>query len=183
MQELNTKENTLMKECFKCGVVKPLHDFYAHPKMADGYLNKCKECNKKDVRDAYLVNVQDPLYVIKERERGRDKHYRLYANSLKTDPEVKKKAMAKYRDKYPEKRRAVLLSQHIYAPSGSEKHHWSYNEQHYKDVIILPASLHIKIHRYLIYDKRTKMYKTIEGTLLDTRQKHELFISKVEEIF
>ena len=39
-----------MKECFKCGAIKALHDFYKHPRAADGHVNKCKECTKMDVR-------------------------------------------------------------------------------------------------------------------------------------
>lgn len=39
------------KQCFKCGESKPLSAFYKHPKIADGHVNKCTECNKKDVRE------------------------------------------------------------------------------------------------------------------------------------
>jgi hypothetical protein len=45
------------KQCFKCLVTKPLDCFYKHKKMADGHLNKCKECNKKDVSANYRENI------------------------------------------------------------------------------------------------------------------------------
>lgn len=56
-----------MKTCFKCGVEKELSEFYAHKRMADGHLNKCKECTKKDVKTRYV----DDFDKVQEYEKSR----------------------------------------------------------------------------------------------------------------
>jgi hypothetical protein len=36
------------KTCFKCLVEQSVREFYHHPSMADGRLNKCRTCTKAD---------------------------------------------------------------------------------------------------------------------------------------
>lgn len=57
-----------MKNCFKCGVLKELNEFYKHPQMQDGRVNKCKECNKKDVRENRELKID--YYTEYERNRA-----------------------------------------------------------------------------------------------------------------
>ena len=59
----------LEKKCFKCNTIKPLTEFYKHSMMADGHLNKCKQCTKHDVSEHREKNL-DKIRAY-DRERGK----------------------------------------------------------------------------------------------------------------
>ena len=163
-----------IKQCFKCGELKELTEFYKHKQMVDGHLNKCKSCTKNDVHENYSKNSKDQLFVEQERKRGRNKYHRLYHGTGKSKP----KSISRYRILYPEKINAKNNCSHIKPPQpGLEKHHWSYNEEHYKDLIFLTKKHHMKAHRFIVYDQERMMYRRYDtNELLDTKEKHESFI-------
>ena len=47
-----------MKVCFRCLQPKDLSDFYKHAAMADGHLNKCKDCTKSEARQNRADNLE-----------------------------------------------------------------------------------------------------------------------------
>lgn len=57
------------KRCSACGVEKTVSDFYRHPQMGDGYLSKCKECTKADVKSNWETNqaVLRQTYMLRRR--------------------------------------------------------------------------------------------------------------------
>ena len=131
-----------MKKCFKCNTEKPLSEYYKHPQMGDGHLNKCKDCARKDSDKNYKHKIKDPAFAELERYRGREKYYRLYKGRI-----VENKSAKPYRDKYPEKYNALIKSQRIKL-NGYESHHWSYKIENATDVIFLRTKDHHKLHRY-----------------------------------
>ena len=96
-----------MKRCFKCLCEKPLEDFYAHAKMADGRLNKCKDCTKKDVIQHRLENLERIRAY--DRMRGSMPH-RIAARAeyRTTDAyaESHSAAVRRWETKFPERKRA-----------------------------------------------------------------------------
>lgn len=97
------------KTCFKCGIEKPLDDFYKHPQMADGHVNKCKDCNKKDVQENRNDNIE--YYQEYDRTRGSLPHrvdarkeYAQTENGHRRLNDSKKR----YTERNPDKKKAVV---------------------------------------------------------------------------
>jgi hypothetical protein len=163
------------KKCFKCDKLLPLNEFYVHNKMADGHLNKCKSCSKNDVKKRYENLSKDKEFIFNERKRGREKYKRLYSDISK--PKTYEESI-NYKLRYPEKYKAkIKLGKTRSITKGNHLHHWSYNEEHYKDVIELDSKTHYFIHRYIIYDQERFMYRRFDNmVLLDTKEKHLEFL-------
>jgi len=175
---------TLIKEakiCFRCDNMKLLTEYYKHPQMSDGLLGKCKTCTKEDSKKQLELKISTPEGLDKERERHREKYYRLdYKEKHKPTPEMKSKSMNNHRNKYPEKYKARNRSQLIQKiVEGNQLHHWNYNLEYAKDVFELDVSGHGKLHRFLVYDTELYIYNKLDGTPLDTREKHEALIKEL----
>lgn len=110
------------KKCFKCGEVKSLSDFYKHPKMPDGHVNKCKECNKKDVRE----NRAKRADYYREYDRARSmrpdrvESRRLYQNS-EEGKRIVNAIRKRYIERNPIKRAAHIMVRNAVRDGRLEK--------------------------------------------------------------
>lgn len=97
-----------MKRCFKCDTIKPVDDFYRHPRMADGRLNKCKECAKADVKTRRSEAVD--YYRAYDRARA-DEPKRVEARRAYRErkPAAGKDARGRWEAQNAHKRRAHVL--------------------------------------------------------------------------
>lgn len=136
------------KKCFKCGIEKPLSEFYKHSAMADGHLNKCKECTKKDVKANYFSNHD---------------HYQQYEQNRKQRSERKVfnfKCSQRRRQNNPDKYKAQCAVNNAIRDGklkkspcqicGSVKRVEAHHEDYSKplEVIWLCLWCHRKIHKY-----------------------------------
>lgn len=82
-----------MKKCFKCLSVKSFGDFYKHPKMTGGRLNKCKECVRLDVDKYRLKNLER----LRAYDKQKAKAYSKTETSKKTKINYRKNNLIKGR--------------------------------------------------------------------------------------
>ena len=161
----------ITKVCFKCGAEKPLTGYYKHPRMPDGHVNKCKECNKKDV----TANRKDNLKRYQEYDRNRpNREHRIIQACERVkarkeiDPDYKERVhliKREWAERNQHKRKAQSAATNAVRDGKLErktscehcgvfdkplqKHHWSYLEEHWLDVVWLCTKCHGAEHRRL----------------------------------
>jgi hypothetical protein len=141
--------------------------------MLDGHVNKCKECNKNDVRGNYEKNAKDPLYIEKERERSKEKYHRLgYKEKQK---EWDEKRPWNKNCKKTNLRRKLKLRNKL---KTHQLHHWNYNDEYIEDIIIIERFNHRRAHKYLTLDLIKRYFIGLDGEILDTKQKHIDYLIK-----
>lgn len=150
------------KVCFKCGKLKSLSEYYKHKKMADGHLNKCKECTKNDAHKHRENNIDR----IREYDRNRpnkDERAKKSSEYSKTPKgkHVKKKSMQKYNQDKLKKQAKVDLANavkygRIKKPSSCEScgveckphgHHDDYSKP--LDIRWLCVKCHVNFHNHV----------------------------------
>ena len=136
---------TTIKTCFKCNTEKPLDDFYKHSRMADGHLNKCKDCTKND--SFVRRNSERRAYVL-EYERARAKSPLRIEKAKETIKrwqschEERRKAHAKL--SYAVKSGSVKRLDCFICGEKAEAHHPDYSRP--LDVVWLCSSHHKQAH-------------------------------------
>ncbi len=91
-----------MKICRQCGIEKPFGEYYVHPQMADGHLNKCKGCVKIRITKHRGENVDKIRKYDRLRGRTDERKERVSRDRYKYK-DKKYEYNRKHREKYPEK--------------------------------------------------------------------------------
>jgi hypothetical protein len=100
-----------VKTCFKCREAKPRSEFYKHSAMGDGFLSKCKECTRVDVRANRAANI--------DRYREYDRVRALRPERIARTVEVTRR----WRQKHPGRQNAhnIAFRGHRQPPSACER--------------------------------------------------------------
>ena len=130
------------KVCFKCEAELPITNFYKHPKMADGYLGKCKACARYDVRRNRKTKVE--YYREYDRRRSKDPaRIEAITSSSNKDP-VKRRARFTLRNAVNRGKMKRLPCEQCGA-RPADAHHPDYTKP--LEVVWLCRQHHMDLHR------------------------------------
>ena len=170
-----------MKKCKKC--LQEKEDLFFVPKTFC-----CKDCKSLYLKNYLIKKAEiDPYFIVRNRERSRLSSQE-QRNINKKEKNENQKIIARVhqknkRSKYPEKIKARHKANYTIKRNmvNSALHHWSYNQDHWEDIIELPIKEHYKLHRYIIYDQDYYMYRRVDTMeLLDTKQAHLSYYESIK---
>lgn len=164
-----------MKCCIKCGSEKPLSEYYVHPRMADGHLNKCKVCCREAARQQMQRILASPEWRERDLDRHREKARRYREAGRAIDTPAAKKARDAWRLRNKHKisaqakvRNAILSGKLLRLPCvvcgspDSQGHHEDYSKP--LDVVWYCAKHHGERHTELQRQARASQYETAQAT-------------------
>lgn len=154
-----------MKICRECRQNKPMSDYYQHPAMADGHLNKCKTCVLARTHRWRVANIER----IREIDRRRGLLPVRKAAVKARAPRYKQKrakAMEQYNAANPERRKAHIIVNNAIRSGklkvkpcercgfafGVQAHHEDHNKP--LDVTWLCTPCHGERHREINAERR-----------------------------
>lgn len=119
----------ITKKCFKCHRTKCLDLFYKHKQMADGHLNKCKACAKKDAKNRYYSPEGRIKIREYEQERFKTEHRKIKVLEYQRNRNKKNKGKARARRNISNLIRSgnlIRLPCEICGNQKSQAHHLDY---------------------------------------------------------
>ena len=78
-----------MKACKKCGVLKPLEDFYRAAGTRDGHRGDCKACSSKDKQRRYLADPQAAITRVKRWQQANPERVNAAQRARRARPDAK----------------------------------------------------------------------------------------------
>ena len=88
--------NSVMKRCKKCGLEKPLEDFYRAVGMKDGFRSDCKACNLAAKQERYLADPAATIARVKRWQQENADRVNAYHRARRAEPAVKRADRAGY---------------------------------------------------------------------------------------
>lgn len=156
----------MIMTCNKCNTDKNEQDFYTSSHT------ECKECVKKRVRLRESILREDSDWCDKEKQRAKDKYYRLGYRERQYELNKKRK----YKNSaYKNLHRDCIVAGII--TKEQRIHHWNYSLLY--SFFILSEKDHRKIHTKLVLSDNQDVFITKDGIVLDTIDRHKQVIESV----
>lgn len=137
--------------------------------MRDGTINKCKDCCRNQAKLRHYEKSKNIDWLESERIRGREKYKRLGYSEIQKERNKK----------IPWKDKLKNINRNLKIKKGFEAHHWSYQDEYIFDVIVVDRKKHKKIHKFLLLDINSRMFKDLGGNLLNTKELHISYLKKM----